>query len=181
MHACKHNFTTLTVLFSSHPPPPPPPPMTSLPPPLKLSPVSEDVSSKNKFKKNYRYSLQSLWDWEGSEVGRNKEVLREVLNCEREPQSLMWAERLFQTRGAWTVTKSHKFTTCTRKKCFHLNWNREIWWQGIIKEMKNKGGCLEHYPFFDWQQVKSFQKWPNVFMSAFAKNSHCMVLNFYSL
>ena len=31
---------------------------------------------------------------------------------------------------------------------------------------ENKGGYIENYPFFDWQPVKCFEQWSNVFMSA---------------
>ena len=34
---------------------------------------------------------------------------------------------------------------------------------------KGKGGCLEKYPFFDWEPVKLFEKWCNMLMFAFAK------------
>ena len=45
--------------------------------------------------------------------------------------------------------------------------------------MKNKGGYLEKYPFFDWKPVKLFEKWCNMLMFAFAKNDFgCMILNF---
>ena len=46
------------------------------------------------------------------------------------------------------------------------------------KKRKNKGVYLENDPFIDWQPVKCFKQWSNVFMSAPAKtNLHCVVLN----
>jgi len=38
---------------------------------------------------------------------------------------------------------------------------------GIIKGTKDEDGYLENYPVFDWQPVKSFGKWPNMFTSDF--------------
>ena len=50
---------------------------------------------------------------------------------------------------------------------------------GTIKEMKGKGGYLEKYPFFDWQPVKRFEKWCNMFIIVFEKKYFgCMILNF---
>ena len=52
------------------------------------------------------------------------------------------------------------------------------------KRPKNKGGYLEKYPSFDRQLeiIKCFEKWSNVFMSAFAKNNfRCVVLNLLCL
>ena len=39
-----------------------------------------------------------------------------------------------------------------------------------IKETKNSTGYLENDPFFDWQPMKCFEQWSDVFMSAFAKS-----------
>ena len=40
-----------------------------------------------------------------------------------------------------------------------------------IKKTENKSGCFEKYPSFDPQleTIKCFEKWSNVFMSAFVK------------
>ena len=54
-----------------------------------------------------------------------------------------------------------------------------MWRQGTIEETENKGSYLEKYTFFEWQPVKCFEQWSNLFMSALAKNNlRCAVLNF---
>ena len=57
----------------------------------------------------------------------------------------------------------------------------QIWWQGTIKETENKSGYLENNPVFDWQPVKCFEQWSNMFTSALVEkklNFYCLVLNF---
>ena len=50
---------------------------------------------------------------------------------------------------------------------------------GYHQRNERKGGYLEKYPFFDWEPVKLFEKWCNMFMFAFAKNDFgYMILNF---
>ena len=46
-----------------------------------------------------------------------------------------------------------------------------MWWQSTIKETESKVGCLEKYPFFDWQPVKPFEKWFDMLMSVFVENN----------
>ena len=90
------------------------------------------------------------------------------------------------------VTKTVKFPSCTRKtlkkiwtgtesmrRSLHRDKGWHVWWQGTIKEKESEWNYLENYSFFDWQPVNRFDKWSNVFMSAFAKkNFRCLVVNF---
>ena len=60
------------------------------------------------------------------------------------------------------VTKAFEFASCTGKtRSVHTETGGQVGRQGTIKETISKSGCLEKYPFFDWEPVKLFEKWSN--------------------
>ena len=68
-----------------------------------------------------------------------RKVLRESLKCEREMLCRIWGGRSESTRSS-----VNREAGC------------QVWWQGIIKETEGKGGYLEKYPFFDWEQLDMY-------------------------